>query len=48
MLEEFESDARFKIYQFLRDLALKVIGFEHFGGSYSGDGTMTIYCRKRK
>jgi hypothetical protein len=29
----------------LRDLALRIYGYEHFGGGFS-ENTMTIYARK--
>lgn len=38
---------RIRIYIWLRELALWVYGYKHFGGGFDED-TMTIYARKRK
>lgn len=38
---------RVRLYIFLRNLALRVYGYESIGGGYDGD-YMTIYAKRRK
>jgi hypothetical protein len=38
---------RIALYIWLRNLALRVYGYEHFGGKFDGD-YMTVYAKRRR